>query len=60
MPMNVESAWGGNSPVISTRSNFMFQYMSAANDVQILVELCIYATIFTAMGVVAAIHRQVM
>jgi len=66
-PMNVESAWGGTfgeviptGSNLSVESNVLFKDLSAANDVHILWELSIYATIFTSMGIIAAIHRQVL
>ena len=34
--------------------------MSANSDLQILVELCLYATAFAAFGMVAAAHRETM
>jgi hypothetical protein len=34
--------------------------MSARSDVQILVELCLYATAFAAIGMLAAAHRETM
>lgn len=34
--------------------------MSAKNDLQILTELCVYATAFAAFGMVAAAHRETM
>lgn len=66
--MDVESAWGGTVgdvfPVgsnIGSQTNILFQKdMSSANEVQVLWELCLYAAIFTAMGLLAAVHRQVL
>lgn len=66
--MNVESAWGGTVgdvfPIgsnIGSQTNILFQKdMSSANEVQVLWELCLYAAIFTAMGLLAAVHRQVL
>ena len=34
--------------------------LSTASDVELLWEVCVYATIFAFMGTVAAIHRQVL
>eukprot|EP00550_Attheya_septentrionalis_P007305 CAMPEP_0198291832 /NCGR_PEP_ID=MMETSP1449-20131203/9218_1 /TAXON_ID=420275 /ORGANISM="Attheya septentrionalis, Strain CCMP2084" /LENGTH=655 /DNA_ID=CAMNT_0043990515 /DNA_START=241 /DNA_END=2208 /DNA_ORIENTATION=- len=34
--------------------------MSHMNDIQILTELCIWATAFTSLGIIAAAHREVM
>ena len=67
-PMIIESATGGDlgemMPVgsnLNSSTNVLFQNdLSAANDVQVLWEMGIYATVFTCMGIVAAVHRQVM
>ncbi len=34
--------------------------LSTANEVEILWEVCVYATVFAFMGTIAAIHRQVL
>jgi hypothetical protein len=73
-PMNVESSpWAGNTrgrmTIASIGSNLkasasvflpMNNELSSSNDIQIIWELCVYATIFTCMGIIAAIHRQVL
>jgi hypothetical protein len=72
-PMNVESLEGTGArgrlggtmlPVGSNlkgSANVIFiNDMSSTNDVQVLWELCIYATAFMSMGIVAAVHRNVM
>lgn len=34
--------------------------MSNLNDIQILTELCVWATVFTGIAIVAAAHREVL
>ena len=34
--------------------------MSNLNDIQILSELCVWATIFSGMAIIAAAHREVL
>mmetsp|Transcript_15216 Transcript_15216/g.28629 ORF Transcript_15216/g.28629 Transcript_15216/m.28629 type:complete len:585 (-) Transcript_15216:89-1843(-) len=70
-PMNVESSsWAANTRgIASIGSNLkasasvflpMNNDLSSANDIQVLWELAVYATIFTCMGIIAATHRQVL
>jgi EXS domain-containing protein len=65
-PMNVESSSDGNdargSNLKAPVSVFLSikNDLSSANDIQVLWELCVYATIFTCMGIIAATHRQVL
>jgi hypothetical protein len=74
-PMNVESSsWEegntrGRMTMTSVGSNLKASAsvflsinndLSCATDIQVLWELCVYATIFTCMGIIAATHRQVL
>ena len=67
-PMNIENdgghasggmiAMGSN---LKASSNILFSKdLSATDDIQVVWELCIYATAFTSMGIIAAVHRQVL
>ncbi len=64
-PMNVK---GDNLrlelPIVSNLrggANVIFQNdMSGTDDIRVLLELCIYATAFMSMGIIAAVHRNVM
>mmetsp|Transcript_1871 Transcript_1871/g.2243 ORF Transcript_1871/g.2243 Transcript_1871/m.2243 type:complete len:343 (+) Transcript_1871:121-1149(+) len=62
-PMSIATKVNNPKNMISFKSlsNVTFiNDLSTANDVQILWEICVYATIFTGMGVIAAVHRQVL
>ena len=61
-PMSIASSVN-NTKVMSFKSFSSVTFrndMSTANDVQVLWELCAYATIFMATAAIAAIHRQVL
>ncbi len=51
-PLSTNSKRGANS--------FFQNDLSSTNDAQVLWELCIYATVFMSMGIVAAVHRNVL
>jgi len=44
----------------SSTSVWFLNDFATSSDVQILWELCVYATIFTSMGIISAVHRGVM
>ncbi len=62
-PMSIATKVNNPKNMISFKSLSTVTFkndLSTADDVQILWELCVYATIFTGMGVIAAVHRQVL
>lgn len=49
-----------SGPASFSRGWWISQKMYEMNEMQILGELCIYATIFTGLGLVAAAHRETL
>mmetsp|Transcript_32275 Transcript_32275/g.47055 ORF Transcript_32275/g.47055 Transcript_32275/m.47055 type:complete len:673 (+) Transcript_32275:100-2118(+) len=67
-PMSIECARQGRQSAMASLTSslrasggtIMQSDMSSSSDIQILSELCLYATAFTSLGIIAAAHRQVM
>jgi len=57
-PMAIGSS-GGKSSSSLMETVVLWNDMSASSDVHVMWELCFYATVFTGMGMIAAVHRQV-
>ena len=61
-PMAIESSIVTSTmrlPNISLKS-FRLSDMSDLNDIQILTELCAWATVFSGIAIVAAAHREIL
>ena len=52
--------WHALNPVLGPYFAVMRRDMAEMTDLQILCELCLWATAFTSLGIFAAAHRQVM
>jgi hypothetical protein len=62
-PMSIATTVNNQKHMLSFKSLSSIRFrndLSTASDVQIVWELCVYATIFTSMGIIAAVHRQVL
>lgn len=55
-PMSVDSSVESSSV---SKKLVLWSDISASSDVHVLWELCVYATAFTSMGIIAAYHRHV-
>lgn len=59
-PTSNKSTFGIGSNLEATSDILLNDSLSSVHDVQLTWELMIYATVFSALGIVAAVHRQVM
>ena len=59
-PMDMKRDDKADMTQLSFRSPWWRSDMSAMNDIQILGELCVYATVFILIGTLAAAHRETL
>lgn len=58
-PMAIKTSLGSLRISTSLKS-FRLSDMSELNDIQIITELCVWATVFSGIAIVAAAHREVL